>query len=337
MDAGLVSEDRIAHHSGTEIRRARLFVKGDLHEDWSYKLQYEFTDSGSNGIQDAYLDYRPLNLRIGHAKEPFSLQNMTSSKYTTFIERGLPYLFAEGRNIGIQTSHSGDNWMIAGGLFGDGRDGSSDGENHEGWGASLRAIALPLKDNLNTLHLGMSLSYRDVGGDHLLRFRERPEAHITDTRIVDTGEFDADKLLRSVAEMAYIRGRFHLQGEYYHTQVERRLSGMEDLNFSGYYLETGLFLTADSVNYRTADASLGRITPSGSKGAWQLAARFSALDLNDEEISGGEAHSLTLGVNWFATPNIRFSANYINVLEMDGGPTDGDEPQLLQFRTQVEF
>lgn len=337
LDAGSVHEDNIDHNSGTEIRRARLFAKGDLHEDWGYKLQYDFTSTGSSGIQDAYLDYKPLKIRIGHAKEPFSLQNMTSSKYVTFIERGLPHVFAEGRNIGIQTSRNGDNWMIAGGLFGDGRDGSSSGENNEGWGVAVRATVAPVNTDEETVHLGLSLSHRNVGGDHMLRFRERPEAHITDTRIVDTGSFDANDITRSTVEAAFITGPFHVQGEYYHTSIDRQLVGMEDLSFGGYYVETGLFLTDDSVNYKASKGSYSRVTPTGDNGAWQIAARFSSLDLTDKDINGGEADSLTLGLNWFAAPNIRFSANYINILDVDGGPTDGDQPDAFTLRTQVEF
>lgn len=337
LDAGSIHEDMVDHNSGTEIRRARLFAMGDLDKDWGYKLQYDFTATGSSGIQDAYLDYQPLKIRIGHAKEPFSLQNMTSSKYVTFIERGLPHVFAEGRNIGIQTTRNGDNWMVAGGIFGDGRDGSSGGENNEGWGIAARAAVAPIHSDEHTLHLGTSFSYRNIGGDHMLRFRERPEAHITDTRIVDTGTFDANKFAHAVLEAAYINGPFHVQGEYYHTSIKRQLSGSDDLNFGGFYVEAGLFLTDDTLNYKASKGSYGKVTPSGDNGAWQIAARFSNLDLNDEDITGGEADSATLGLNWFATPNIRFSANYISILDVDGGPTAGDEADIFQFRTQVEF
>jgi len=337
LDAGSVSEDNVDHNSGTEIRRARLFAKGTIDKDWSFKLQYDFTGTGSSGIKDAYLDYKPLKIRIGHAKEPFSLQNMTSSKYITFTERGLPDVFAEGRNIGIQTSRNGDNWMIAGGVFGDGPDGGSGGENNEGWGAAIRATIAPINTDEQTLHLGTSFAYRNVGGDHTLQFKERPEAHITDTRIVDTGSFDANNITRAVLEAAYISGPFHIQGEYYHTEIERQLSGMKDLSFGGYYVEAGLFLTDDSVNYKASKGGYSAVTPTGDNGAWQIAARFSNLDLTDEDINGGEAESFTVGLNWFATQNIRFSANYINVLDVDGGPTDGDEPSAFTFRSQVTF
>lgn len=337
LDAGSINEDNIGHNSGTEVRRARLAVKGDLDKDWGYKLQYSLTATGRDGIQDATLNYKPLKIRIGQAKEPFSLQNTTNA--TTFIERSLPHVFTEGRNIGIQTKHNGNNWLIAGGIFGDGSDGSSSSENNEGWGASARGTFVPINNEETTLHLGAALSYRNIGGDHMLRFRERPEAHITDKRIVDTQDISANNLIRGVLEAAYIDGPFHVQGEYYHTQVDRQATGANsnDLNFTGYYVEAGLFLTDDSRNYQVSKGSFGRITPKGDYGAWQIATRFSNLDLNDQDINGGEADSMTLGLNWFATSNIRFSANYVNILNVDGGPTAGDEPDAFIVRTQVEF
>jgi len=65
---------------------------------------------------------------MGHFKEPFSLQNMTSSKYVLFTERGLPHVFAEGRNPGFQLSRNGENWSAAVGLYG---EGINDGDEPE--------------------------------------------------------------------------------------------------------------------------------------------------------------------------------------------------------------
>ena len=129
LDAATYSEDNSRHNDGTEIRRARLFAKVNLGKAWEYKFQYDFTSDGIDGIQDAYLDFKGLEnykIRMGHFKEAFSLQNMTSSKYVLFTERGLPHVFAEGRNPGLQLSGNGENWSAAVGLHGDGLGGASD-------------------------------------------------------------------------------------------------------------------------------------------------------------------------------------------------------------------
>jgi phosphate-selective porin OprO and OprP len=344
VDAAAYNEDIASHNDGTEIRRARLFAKGNLGNSWEYKLQYDFTDDGIDGIKDAYLDFKGFEnykIRMGHFKEPFSLQNMTSSKYVLFTERGLPHVFAEGRIPGLQLSRNGENWSAAAGLFGDGIEGAAD-DNDEGFGTSGRFTYAPIHEKSRVLHLGASASYRSTGSSDTLRFRERPESHLTNTRLLDTGSFDADSYARFVGEAAFIYGLFHMQGEYYHTSVDRDLAGNADLDFSGFYVEGGWFLTGESMNYKVSKGSFSRVTPKGivgkgGIGAWQVALRFSSLDLTDEDITGGEEDNFTFGLNWYATPNIRFAANYVNVVDVEGGTNDGDEPEVFQLRTQVEF
>ncbi len=138
VNAATYTEDKLNHNDGTEMRRARLFAEGKLWHDWGYKFEYDFVNSGSAGIQDAFLDYNGIQnwkVRTGHFKEPFSLQTLTSSKYILFMERSLPNVFVPGRNIGLSASTWGDQWSLSAGLFGEGIDGASD-NNDEGYGTS---------------------------------------------------------------------------------------------------------------------------------------------------------------------------------------------------------
>jgi phosphate-selective porin OprO and OprP len=344
LDAAVYNEDLLRHNDGTEIRRARLFAEGTLWRDWGYKLQYDFTSTGLDGIQDAYIEYNGFNnwgIRFGHFKEPFSLQNMTSSKYLMFMERGLPYLFTPGRNIGVGVNTNGNNWSFSTGAFGEGRDGSSS-DNDEGYGFSARATFTPLLGDDYMLHFGGSGSYRSTGSEDPVRFRDRPESHVTDTLLVDTGDIDTDDFSRYATETAMVYGPLSLAGEYYHLSLNRDIAGNPNLDFSGFYVEGGWFLTNDRMNYSATSGTFGKITPAGivgkgGFGAWQIAVRFSSLDLTDEDILGGEEKNFTVGLNWFATPNLRFIANYINVINIDNGPAAGDEPEIFQIRTQVEF
>ncbi|MFB3099883.1 MAG: porin, partial [Gammaproteobacteria bacterium] len=57
VDATAYKGGFTSHNDGTEIRRARLFAKGNLGKAWGYKFQYDFTGDGIDGIQDAYLDF----------------------------------------------------------------------------------------------------------------------------------------------------------------------------------------------------------------------------------------------------------------------------------------
>lgn len=344
LDAATYSEDQLRHNDGTELRRVRLFAQGKMWNDWKYKLQYDFTGGGINGIQDAYIDYtgyKPVSIKVGHFKEPFSLQNMTSSKYVPFTERATISAFAPGRNIGVQLATRGDNWTLAGGLFGQGRDGA-DSDNDEGYGLAARGTYAPMIGDSTLLHLGAAVSYRNTGSVDSVRFRERPESHVSDRRLVDTGDIDADSFTRFGFESALIHGPFSLEAEYNHLSLDRALTGNPDLDFSGYYVQGTWLITGERASYKANKGSFGKVSPSaifgkGGLGAWQLALRFSSLDLTDADISGGEQDNFSVGLNWYTTPNIRFSANYVNVLDVNGGASDGDEPDAFQVRAQIEF
>jgi len=59
--------------------------------------------------------------------------------------------------------------------------------------------------------------------------------------------------------------------------------------------------------------------------------------LNDADINGGDAESVTIGLNWLATSTLRFSGNYVRILDVNGGANHGEEPSLFQLRGQWAF
>jgi phosphate-selective porin len=46
------------------------------------------------------------------------------------------------------------------------------------------------------------------------------------------------------------------------------------------------------------------------KGAWELAARWSSIDLTDGAVQGGVMDILSLGLSWWLTPNFDVNLNY---------------------------
>ncbi len=344
MDGASYAEDILRHNDGTEIRRARLFAQGTLWQYWNYKLQYDFTLSGVNGVQDTYIEYaglEPVSIRLGHIKEPFGLEVMSSSKYVPFMQRSLMIAFTQGRNIGLQLGTHGDNWSLNAGVFGQGREGAL-ADDDEGIGVSGRGTFAPKIGDNTRLHLGAALSYRNTGSVDSVRFRTPPESHLTRQLLLDTGSIDTDDFTRVGLEAALISGPFSIESEYNYIDLNRNGSITPDLEFSGYYLQGSWFITGESIPYNAKTGTFGKprvkgLDGKGGVGAWQLAMRFSSLDLNDADINGGEEQNFSLGLNWYTTPNIRFSANYVNVLEVNGGSSGGDEPDAFQLRAQVEF
>jgi len=341
VDSAWHDEEGTDMGNGTEIRRARIYIQGKMYNDWGYKLQYDFTGTGRRGIKDAFVTYNGfdnMQLKAGNFKDPFMLQEQTSSKYIVFTERSLMDTFSSGRHIGAMASTKHKHWTASAGLFGEAVGTSADG-NDEGWGVAGRATYAPINEKTRVIHLGAAADYRTLGDTDDLRFRQQPETHISGVNIVDTGNITGvNDYIKIGGEFAIVEGPFSAQAEYAWTTVNRDTG--EDLDFHGWYVQAAYFLTGESRNYKKG--AFGSITPKSvvgrnGYGAWQLAARYSLIDLNDNDIDGGEAENVTIGLNWIPTPTLRFSGNYVRTLNIDGGDNDGNEPSLFQVRGQWAF
>lgn len=344
LDAAAYVEDQVKLGNGTEIRRARLEAEGIMYSEWGYEFGVDFAGADAD-IKDAYIEYRggwPSVVKIGQFKEAFSLEELTSSRYITFMERALPNELAPGRNIGVAIHSRGEGWTTAIGLFGEAFDDDVGSEGDEGWGISGRVTYAPWREDRKALHLGAALSMRTANDEHEVKFDSRPESHITDVKYLNTGDItEVDNVSLLGLEAALVQGAWSLQGELIQAQVSRN-SGFETLDFSGWYVYGSWFLTGESRMYKAKKGSFGRVKPISDEGAWELALRLSSLDLTDGPITGGEAEQLTLGLNWYVNPRLRMMMNYIHVdndaFADDAGDALGDDnPDILQLRAQIDF
>jgi len=341
-DYAIYDSDDADFTTGGEIRRARLYAKGKLSDEWSYKLQYDFTGEAADGLRDAYLSYSGVSfldsIRIGNTIEYGSLEDTTSSKYITFMERSLPCLaFAPApRRLGVAVDSHGDSWYAGAGIFGEGAEYDSDAE--QGNGASIRAVWIPSNEERKTVHIGAFAQYRTPPSDNEVRYRARPEAHVDGTRLVDTGPIsNVNHTAMYGLELALGRGPALLQAEYMTVVVDREHLSSEQ--YDGAYISAMWFLTGESAAYDGESASLGRVSPlkplgEDGIGAVAVACRYSTIDLNDG-ISGGDEDNITFGINWHPTARTRFMLNYINAqASVDGVETEVD---IVQVRSQFEF
>lgn len=340
LDAAWYGDDFRDLGNGTKVRRSRIFVKGILFKDWVFKGQYDFANNGVS-VKDAYIAYHGFDssaITLGHFKESFSLENMTSSRFITFMEEALPNAFAPGRNLGIQYMTHGDNWTFAMGAFGE--DVGDERNDDEGYGFSSRITYAPWYEKKRALHFGMAGAFREPDEESGAKgFDSRPESNITPVKLLDTGDITGTLHYTTLGlETALVRGPLSLQGELMWVRVNRETLANPD--FYGGYAYASWFLTGESRKYSPINGKFGRVYPrknlgEGGIGAWELAVRYSFLDLNDGDIRGGEMSNITVGLNWYANPRIRFMANFIQV---NTDPNVGnDDPQVYQLRAQVDF
>jgi len=363
-DWAFISEDRDLRfflgdfEDGAEFRRARLYISGTVYDRLEFKAQYDFAD-GDADFKDAYLGLKKIpyvgGIRVGQFKEPFSLEELTSSNYITFMERGLPNVFAPARSTGVMLRNHflEERLTFAVGVFRNSNDfGQGDGEGE--FNVTTRLTGLPWfeEEGRKLLHLGFGYSRRSPEDD-MVRFSERPEAHLA-PRFVDTGMISAKEIDLFGGELAFVYGPFSLQGEFIYADVESDgpPDDFRDRNpdFYGYYVMASYFLTGEHRPYKTSSGYFDMVRPKRNFnfwgeneergwGAWEVAVRYSSLSLSDDSVTGGELDDITLGLNWYLNPNTRMMLNYVYAdLDADGPwvPSVG-AAHILQMRFQLFF
>ena len=322
--------------SGTEFRRVRFFNSGKVYGNVKYKLQLDFAGGGVS-FKDVYMEVAmPYagNVKVGHFKEPFRLEALTSSKYITFMERALPIAFSPERNVGVMLHDSflDDKLSIQAGLF---REASSgDDVNIEDVrNITTRITFLPINNDNNLLHLGAAFSSRS-SSDDTYSVSSRAENHLG-TKLLDMDLDNVTEMNLMGAEMAFVMGSFSVQGEYVMNSVE----AMEDYSFSGYYGQVSYFLTGEKRKYKNSLAGFDRVNPNKNMkegeglGAFEVAARYSSMDLS--EAHAGTLNDITVGLNWYLNPCTRLMFNYVmGTLDNHGVETTEN---TFQCRMQIDF
>lgn len=321
----------------SEFRRARLYVSGTIYKRVEFKVQYDFA-GGDADLKDAYIGFKdtPIgDVKVGHFKEPFSLEELTSSNYITFLERGLNNVFAPSRNTGIQVSDGGDRYTWAVGAFRESDDfGFSEGDGKLNLTGRVTGLPVYADKGSRLVHLGLGLSSKDLG-DARFRYRQRPEAHLS-PRFVDTGSFDAERALLADLELAVVSGAFWATAEY--TVADMDAGPLGDPSFDSYTVEAGWFLTGESRPYKKSSATFDRVKPKGifgkdgGRGAWEIAGRVSSLDLGDAALDGGKLDDISLALNWYPNPASRVMLNWVHADQADLGEAD-----FILLRLQVTF
>lgn len=87
-----------------EIRRARIGVVGTINKDIAYEVVGNAVGSTTNFIDTAWANYgfnKAAQFRAGRFKQPFSLEELTSSNSIDFMERSYGNQMVPGKRLGM--------------------------------------------------------------------------------------------------------------------------------------------------------------------------------------------------------------------------------------------
>lgn len=322
-----------------EFRTARLGVQAE-HGD--FKAVAEFDFSGSDTVaNDVYVNYAsPIgDFRVGHFKTMNSLDEQTSSRFTTFMERGLATdLFHLDRRIGAAFTWSGHGFLASAGVFGGRMDNNFNFSEADSSGAYAARLVWSGEHDGMRIHLGGSWRRLDYAAG--TRLRTYPQSHLSNRFVAADyrrgavpGEADSSDF--AGLEAALVRGPLHAQAEYARLSLDGP-AGNPD--FDSIYIQAGWLITGETRPYKASKGAFDRIRPSrdlteGGWGAFEVAVRYDMADMGDAAL--GEMRSTTLGVNWYPLDHVRVSANYV-AAELDA-PAFTETSDALQMRLQFDF
>ncbi len=330
-------------NNGVEFRRARFFNSGQIYNNVKYQLQLEFA-GGDIAFKDVFIEFTKLpgvgNFRVGHFKEPFRLDVMTSSKYMQFMERSFHVDFFADRNSGFlfYNSYNDQRFAWQAGIFRRGDGAGNDPTADDGYNITGRITALPVlnKEKKQRLHLGVAYSYRKPES-RSFEISPKPEAHLGTEYIGTDSIGNVDNVILLGTELALDIGSFAIQAEYIQATVTDRFSTSLPA-LPTYYVQLSYFLTGETRHYKSSYTGMGRpkikknFGQKGGSGAWEVALRYSSVDFDNEILTGGSQSDITIGLNWSPNPATRVMANYI-LATLNNLGTVG----IFQMRFMMDF
>ena len=135
-------------------------------------------------------------------------------------------------------------------------------------------------------------------------------------------------------------------------------NGNSNAVLAGAYTQVGFFLTGEHRPYDRKTGTIDRIIPKHNFGpwdcqthhgwgAWEVAGRWSYIDLNSKNIRGGVVNDLTAGLNWYLNPYWKVQFNYIHSMPnytaqaapagTPNGPFSHSTTDMFDLRCQVDF
>ena len=356
------------------LRRVRPIFEGTVFDKYDFRVMLDFgsgvsSSAANNGfLQDAYLNARFLpefQLQFGKFKEPVGLERLQSGANLLFVERAYPTQLLPNRDAGVQLHgelFSGRlNYAV--GIFNgvaDGGSGDFETADDEKDGAA-RLFAQPFRNTDNAALKGLGLGLAGTYGNQEGALRsfvspgqQRFFAYRTSTAATAPNvEADGDHI-RLTPQGSYYWGPLGIFGEYaISSQDVRQVGGgagageVAELRHTAWQVAASYVLTGEENSWRVITPKRPFNLSGGGWGAWEIAARYSELDIHDDtfpifanpDTSATGARSWAIGVNWHLNRNVKFNLNYEQT-DFEGGPENpitAQKEHAILTRAQVSF
>ncbi len=357
-----------------DIRRARIGFNGKFAGDFNYEMVWNAAASDCSNIDTGWVNYsanKAAQLRVGRFKQPFNLEEQTSSNNIDFIERSYVNQVTPGKRIGFMLHGAPIDGVYYGVSTFQETNSVTTASGNRQYGARVAADFAKLNAMADqVVHLGLAAttgSYDAAASSGAVTVLSLRSEH----RGIDAfkSTFAATTTAAGVvsnrvskdligAEAAYGYGPFKVQAE----MVEAKFVGRDNVNdttdvsgkVKAYYIAAVYNLTGEKWSESYKDGTFGSIKPKsnfsvgGGSGGLQIGLRYSAYDASDltpliTHPGSSKGNTTTLGFTWFVNSNMRVMLNH-SITRFDTaltsnftGTVAGDNERVTTIRTQYNF
>lgn len=294
--AALVDDrDSASYTDNMEIRRARIGMTGTINKDIAYEVVGNAVGSSANFVDTAFVNYgfnKAAQIRTGRFKQPFSLEELTSSNNIDFMERSYGNQVVPQKRLGLMLHGEitkGLNYGVS--TF---QQDFTQGVNHQGLGNnSAMRIAVNFAEMQNiedtVIHLGAAgtkgvdrvagftssaggvsttatvLGVRSENRGVNNAYRIRLDGDVITTGYSAQGQQFArvEKSLNGL-ELALARGPFKFQAESFDTKLNSSIGtgDLANIKYKANYYEIMYNITGESWDKAYKGGAFSGITPS---------------------------------------------------------------------------
>jgi phosphate-selective porin OprO/OprP len=333
--------------SGDNFRRAQIGLQGKVFGDFSYYFNIDYGSGGSTGtetpghIQQAYIEYdglAPFAFRIGSHPAATGLDDTYAATDQLFLERAAPADAA--RNMGggdgrdaIELLYLGDRLFASLAYTGDKVQGTGAFDEQQAVVGRLATVVYSDNDWRVVTSAAATDVFRPDGtaaasnGARPFTISNPPELNVDDnsTKFVSAAGANVTDAWNWNLEGAVTYDSVLAQAGYFKYGMDLRgVTSLRGQAFDGWYGEASWVLTGESRGWSSAAGAFTGPKPrvnfslaGDGWGAFEVAARYSDLDLNDNAglvgsavpaggIRGGEQRIVTMGLNWYPDPVLKF-------------------------------
>lgn len=308
------SEDLTNNQTSTwDIRRAYLGAKGSFYDTYDFEVTYNGAGSTGSDLLYAWANVRwwdQAQFKFGQFKQPFSMEELGSSRFTNFTERSLLTQLVPAVDRGAQVHGKFKGATYALGYFngvGINRGTNANDNNILADGKSVTGRATiniaELMDNKDAVyHLGAAYSSTtdsDANNAIDIRTEGRGASTVKTNAFSTIGAANSGyDLKRTGLEGAVAYGPVKVQGEWLKAKFEadgnnNLLTNLspDDKDITAWYAAVNWMITGESYADTYKDGMFGGrmkpkndFDPKNGKsgwGAWEIGARYSKLDASD--------------------------------------------------------